>query len=578
MHADFLVDALILLSAAVIFVPLFQRLKAGPVLGYLFGGAAVGPAGLGLLDTTDEIKLLAELGVVFLLFAIGLELKLGRLWVMRRLVFGLGCAQVVLTMAVLTGLLLLVGAKGPEAVVLGGGLALSSTAVVLQILTERRELNTRSGRITFSTLLMQDLAVVPLLAVLFMLGNGVDDAGADTDALDMLVSGGKALAVVAAIVLSGRYLLRPVMQVIAASRNTELFTASVVLVALGVAWATAAVGLSMALGAFMAGLMLAETEFRHQVEADIQPFRGLLLGLFFMTVGMSVDLGLLVHEAQSVGLLVAALLAVKALIVVGLVRAFGYPFHVALPSGLLLAQGGEFAFVLFGLAAEQGILGVQAHQLFVLAVSVTMLLTPLLAVVGGRLGQRVRHHTQPSVPSSLEEASELSDHVVICGFGRVGQTVGKMLAERNMRYVALDLHADRVATGLSTGHPVFYADASRAEVLRAAGAEQARAVVITLDDVNRAERAVAVMRQCFPEVPVFARARDQDHSDTLRRQGATVAVPETIEASLQLGATILRQLGNPATDVAEVVEAFRADDYARLSSHIHADGRLYKRV
>lgn len=562
-HGSALIDVLVLLTAAVIAVPVFQRLGIGPVLGYLAAGVMVGPAGFGLIESTDEIHALAELGVVFLLFAIGLEMKLPRLWVMRRMVFGLGSLQVLVTAATIGLVLHGLGLPIEAAVVAGGGLALSSTAVVLQILTDRGELNTRPGRIAFAILLLQDLAVVPLLALVSVLtgeGPGVPAA------LGLAVmQAGAALALIIGV---GRFLLRPLLHVIARSRSSEIFAAAAVLLVLGTAWLTGRVGLSMAFGAFLAGLMLAETEFRHQVEADIQPFRGFLLGLFFMTVGMSIDIGLVVHEAGTVLPAVLALLAVKAALLFLLARAFAVSAAHSLHVALLLAQGGEFGFILFGLAGATGILSREASQILILTVSLTMMVTPLLAVAATRLSQRLAR--EPASAGALEEAEPLHDHVIIAGFGRVGQTVAKMLAVEHVHYLALDMHAERVAEGLTRGLPVYFADASRPEVLRAAGADHARAVVVTLDQAKVAERTVAVLRHAFPHVRVYARARDSQHREVLRQAGATMAVPETLEASLQLGATVLRAVGVTASETARLVDEFRAADYAKLGKLIEA--------
>ena len=562
MHeSTILVDVLILLISAVVTVPLFQKLKIGPVLGYLVAGLIIGPAGLRLIETSEQISHLAEFGVVFLLFAIGLELKLARLWVMRRLVFGFGSLQVVVTATLLAALGWSAGLSTEAAIIAGAGLALSSTAVVLQILTDRGELTSRAGRIAFATLLMQDLAVVPLLALVGVLGGGPSVTAA------VGLAAAQAVGVLLAIVLVGRFLLRPLLRMIAASHSTEVFAAAAVLVVLGTSWLTAQVGLSMALGAFLAGLMLAETEFRHQVEADILPFRGFLLGLFFMTVGMSVDLALVASQAGTVAALVGGILLVKALALFGLARLFGFTSGTSAQVALLLAQGGEFAFVLFGLAAAQNVMQPDLANLLILAVSLTMIATPLLAALGSRLASRLAD-AGVTARANLDDIGEMRDHVIIAGFGRVGQTVSKMLAAEGIPYVALDLHADRVAEGVAGGVPVFYADASRPEVLRSAGAAHARAVVLTLDHAGRAERGVALLRHAFPHLRVFARARDRGHASVLTEAGATKAVPETLEASLQLGAIVLRASGVATDEVGRLLDEFRADDYAQLGTLI----------
>lgn len=557
--STFFIDILILLVAAVVAVPLFLRLRLGPVLGYLTAGIIIGPYGFSLIGSLDDITHVAELGVVFLLFAIGLELKLARLWVMRRFVFGLGSAQVVVTGFVIALAAWLLGLSPEAAIITGGALALSSTAVVLQILIDRGELTTRPGRAAFSILLMQDLAVVPLLAfVNVMAGEGPSVPSA------VILAAVQAAAVVLVILLVGRFLLRPVLRAIAGSYSSDVFAAAAVLVVLGTAWLTAQVGLSMALGAFLAGLMLAETEFRHQIEADIQPFRGFLLGLFFMTVGMSVDLRLILGQPLLIAAVVAALLLIKLLAAFVLARLFRLPAGASLHVGLILAQGGEFAFVLFGMAVTGGIFPNDVAQILILAVSLTMMVTPILAIAASRLAESLSD-AGAALPS-LGEIGEMRNHVIIAGFGRVGQTVASMLAEQAIPYVALDLHADRVADAHSRGLQVFFADASRPDVLRLAGAAHAQALVLTLDHAARAEHTVLMLRAAFPRLRVFARARDRAHSSILREAGAAAAVPETLEASLQLGATVLRAAGTPADVIETMLGGLRSDDYSRLGA------------
>lgn len=554
-----LFDVLILLSAAVLAVPLFRLLKIGSVLGYLVAGIAIGPHALRLIPEVEDIRRLGEFGVVFLLFAIGLELKLSRLAAMRRLVFGLGSAQVVVTAAVLAGLVMAFSdLAAPVALVVGAGLALSSTSVVLQILMDRGELTDRAGRVSFAVLLMQDLAVVPVLLMVDAVGGGGGESA------PKLMAGAltKAIATGLLIIAAGRLLVRPFLRLMASTRSAEVFAAAALLVVLGTAWATEQAGLSMAMGAFMAGVLLAETEYRHQVEADIQPYRGFLLGLFFMTVGMNLDLGLLAHDFLTVLLLLGALIAIKAAIMIGLGLVFRVGADVAVHSGLLLAQGGEFAFVVFAEAGAKGLLPPVVGQALTLAVTASMIVTPALAAMAGPLA--ARFHRPQSGIGRLEDMAGLEDHVILAGYGRVGQTVADLLTERNIPYVALDLAADRVMAARAENRPVFFADASRHQVLTAAGAARARAMVLTLDRPGAAERTVAAARLNFPELPIFARARDHEHGGVLVRQGATVAVPETIEASLQLGATVLRALGTARGDIEALLDGNRQQFYTGL--------------
>ena len=464
---QFLRDAIILLLAAVVAVPLVQRLKVSPVLGYLIAGVIIGPSVLALIDDPEGVRTLAEFGVVFLLFAVGLELSLERLRVMRRYVFGLGLAQVAVTAAVIGVIAWIAGLRPDAAIVVGAGLAFSSTAIVVQMLAERSAITARFGRIAIAVLLFQDLAVVPMLALIPLLGGGEATLGGA-----LALAAVKAAAALAVILLLGPLLLRPVFRAVAFVRNPEMFAAVTLLVVLGTAWVTGLVGLSLPLGAFLAGLMLAESEFRHQVEAEIQPFRGLLLGLFFMTVGMLVDLSLLAEFAWlALGLLLALLLG-KAVILALLCRLFGFGSGLILNVGMLLAQGGEFAFVLFTLAMAAGILAPQVGQLLLLVVALSMALTPGLAALG-RLVERRAAGGQADIGAIETETGDLRNHVVIAGFGRVGRTVARLLGEAQIQYVALDLSVTTVAQARAGGLPVFYGDGARAEVLKACGTPRA---------------------------------------------------------------------------------------------------------
>jgi CPA2 family monovalent cation:H+ antiporter-2 len=552
-----LFNILALLAAAVLAVPLFHRLGIGAVLGYLVAGVVVGPHALALISDIEDVQHLGEFGVVFLLFAIGLELKLSRLALLRRLLFGLGSAQVLCTAAVLAGIAVVAGLPASTSVVVGAALALSSTAVVLQMLMERGELAGRAGRAAFAVLLMQDLAVAPLLVLLTVLSGagGSPPEALALAALRAVVAGGLIIGV-------GRFLVRPFLRMVASSHSPEAFSGAAVLVVLGTGWVTAAAGLSMALGAFLAGLLLAETEFRHQVAADIQPFRGFLLGLFFMTVGMSLDLPLLADHWRQVLLLVVLLMTVKAALLAGLARAFRLESDVAVQMAVLLAQGGEFAFVVFGQATRGGLLEPELARLLTLVVTASMMFTPALAALASKLGRRL-YRPQGDL-GHLDDLGQMSGHVIVAGYGRVGQTVGRLLRDGGVAMVALDQHADRVLAARAKGLPVFFADASKGEVFRAAGAERAAAVVLTLDRPGVAERTMAVLRHSFPGLPVYARARDHEHGRVLKRAGATLAVPETVEASLQLGATVMRSIGVGCEVLDRLLAAARHDDYAGL--------------
>jgi CPA2 family monovalent cation:H+ antiporter-2 len=546
----------------VIVVPIFRRFQASAVLGYLVAGSAIGPHGLDLLRGPRAVTALADLGVIFLLFSIGLGLSVERLSSLRRYVFGLGSLQVVITTVAITLTLRLAGVSGDAALVLGAGLALSSSAIVLHVLVERREIATMQGRVAFAVLLLQDLAVVPLLTLVPLLADSGQGLGM---ALGLAVL--KAAATLVVIVAIGRLALRPVLRTVARGGTPELFTGIVLLLVLGIGWVTEQAGLSMALGAFLAGLLVAETEYRPQVESDVQPFRGLLLALFFMTVGMGIDAGLLWRHAPLLAGLLAALLIGKALILAGLCRVFGLSLGMGAGIGLMLAQGGEFAFVLFTLARGRGLLSADAAQGAILVVGLSMVATPAL-LTAARMVFR-RHHQAAGAAAALgHETRELRDHVVIAGFGRVGQTLALLLESRLVPYLALDLDAERVAEARRRELPVYFGDASRAEVLRAAGIEQARMAAITLDQPDAAARSVQVLRAMSPDLPVLVRARDVAQAEQLAGAGATEVVPEIVEGSLQLGEMLLRRLGATRDEVDQVLDEFRGRTYSRLSDLI----------
>jgi monovalent cation:proton antiporter-2 (CPA2) family protein len=553
-ETHYLADILVLLAAAVIAVPLFQRLGLGSVLGYLAAGAIVGPWGFGFIDQVEEIRHIAEFGVIFLLFIIGIELKPGRLWAMRRMVFGLGTAQVILTGLAIAGLALLFDQSLRTAVIIGFGLALSSTAFGLQILTERGEMGTSHGQTAFSVLLLQDLAVVPLLALVSLLA-------ADTALLEGVEYAIlEAVIVIACVILIGRYLLSPVLRLVAISRTAEVFTAAAVFAVLGTAWLMETVGLSLALGAFLAGLMMANSHYRHQVIADIQPFRGILLGLFFMGVGMTINVGLLGRQSVLIAGLVLGLLLIKSVILWVLCRLMGVGTPDAVRVSMLLSQSGEFGFVLFGLATISGILPEDIFHILTLLVALTMTITPLMANFCEYIGKcsaetTVRHDV------SINHIESGQPHVIIAGFGRVGRRIARILQAGNVPYLAIESNADRVREGRQDGFSVFYGDASRVDVLKAADAEHASVLVCTLDQAVSAMRLVNIMRQYYPGIAIHARGRDRQHCDQLLKAGATIAISETLEASLQIGSATLSAMGVFEEDAATLIESFRKEYY-----------------
>ena len=553
-EAHHLGDALVLLIAAVLIAPLLRRLRFSMILGYLVAGAAIGPAGLGLIEEFEEVKALAEFGVVFLLFTIGLELSFERLKALSKYVLGLGSLQVVVTSFALgLAVWLALGIDPLAALVVGASVALSSTAFVMQLLIDKGELATQHGRAAFGTLLMQDLAVVPLLVLVPLLGQS-----GSALAIAMGVVSLKALIALVVIVIIGRLLLRPIYQLIAATHSAELFTAMTLLVVLGTAWATMVSGLSMALGAFMAGLLVSESEYRHQVEADIRPFKGILLGLFFMSIGMAIDLGRLIGEPIFVLMLVLGLMAMKAAIAGGLALMVGLPRLSAVRVGALLCQGGEFAFVILAIAVANDIVPYATVQLSVLVVGLSMALTPLVTSASGWIASKGEAGAVPG-PEQASGEAEREGHVIVCGFGRVGRIVTRLLAEQGLEVIALDLDPRNVAEGRRRQLPIYYGDAGRAEVLRMVGADRAFAIVVTVDHHVPAERIVRASCRNFPETKIFARAHDVAEGQELESLGVMISVPETLEASLQLGAAVLRVRGTPLEEVEGIVTDMRHD-------------------
>ncbi|KAL2625721.1 hypothetical protein AAZV13_07G067200 [Glycine max] len=545
-----LFDMLWLLLASVVFVPIFQKIPGGsPVLGYLAAGILIGPYGLSIIRHVHGTKAIAEFGVVFLLFNIGLELSVERLSSMKKYVFGLGSAQVLVT-AVVVGLVAhyICGQAGPAAIVIGNGLALSSTAVVLQVLQERGESTSRHGRATFSVLLFQDLAVVVLLILIPLVSPNSSKGGVGFQAIAeaLGLAAVKAVVAISAIIAGGRLLLRPIYKQIAENQNAEIFSANTLFVILGTSLLTARAGLSMALGAFLAGLLLAETEFSLQVESDIAPYRGLLLGLFFMTVGMSIDPKLLLSN-----------------------------FPVITGTLGLLIFGGEFAFVAFGEAVNQGIMSSQMSSLLFLVVGISMALTPWLAEGGQLLASRFELHDVRSLLPVESETDDLQNHIIICGFGRVGQIIAQLLSEQLIPFVALDVRSDRVAIGRSLDLPVYFGDAGSREVLHKVGAERASAAAVTLDSPGANYRTVWALSKHFPNVKTFVRAHDVDHGLNLEKAGATAVVPETLEPSLQLAAAVLAQAKLPTSEIAATINEFRSRHLAELTELSETNGTSF---
>lgn len=548
-------ETLMFLSVAVTCILLLHRLRISPVLGYLAGGLILGPSGFGVVTLEEDVRAVAELGVVFLLFLIGLELSGERLRALRRWVFGLGVAQFLVTGALLAIVGVLLGIDAPIAALLGGGLALSSTAVVVQLLIERGQVASPTGRVTFAVLLLQDLAVVPLL----LLATSLSGPPGQSVPLALALAAGKALLAVVLILLLGRFTLGPLLRAVAATRSTELFTATALLIVLGTGWATGLGGLSAALGAFLAGLVLAGTEFRHQAESDMQPFKGLLLGLFFLSVGLGIDVAAIADRAQWIILGVVGLIALKALVAGLLARAFGAPRDVAIRSGLLLGEAGEFAFVILATAVSGRLIDNALGQTLAATVGLSIAVTPFLPALADRLVSRFAPPPAPSALGGGEE--EPHNHVIICGFGRVGQTVAALMARQQVPFVGIDMNADLVRQHAMKGLHLLYGDSARHETLKRLGADHAVAAIITLDDPQAAARTVAAFRDHWPSLRLFARARDRAHAALLLAQGVEAVVPETFESSLVLARGALESLGVPSAAVDELVTLYRETDH-----------------
>ncbi|MCC6720490.1 MAG: cation:proton antiporter [Acetobacteraceae bacterium] len=563
--------ALIVLGAAAVVIPLFHRLRLSPVLGFILVGLAVGPHGAGRLagyfpwvgwftmTDTDAIAPIAELGVVLLMFMIGLEMPLQRLMVMRRYVFGLGPLQMLLcTMAVAGGLRLL-GLGWSSAMVLGLALAMSSTAVVLQVLSAGRLLGGLLGRAGLGVLLFQDLAAVPILLAVSVLSVG---GGAEGELAGLLATGGKAVLAVLAILAAGRLGLRPLFRGVARTGSQDLFVAASLLVALGTSLAAAAAGLTPALGALVAGLILAETEYRRQVEATIDPFKGLLIGVFLISVGMSLDVGRILAEPGLILGLSLALVVAKGVVIGGLVLGFGLGWAVAVPAGLLLAPAGEFGFVVIGLAMTGGLVPVAVGGTALIVVAVGLATIPALGALGMRLGERM---APPRTAEPVAEDDGQAPRVVIGGFGRVGQTVASLLDAHRIPYIAVDSDPDEVAAHRARGlKHVFWGDLTNADLLSRLNLDTARALVVTMSDVNAADALVLAARAARADLRIIVRARDDRHAAHLYALGASGAVPETIEASLQLGEAVLVDIGVPMGPVLVSIHERRAESQARI--------------
>ena len=549
----------VFLGATVLAIPLFRRLRLSSILGYLAAGVVIGPWGLRIIQDTEGVMHTAEFGVVLLLFVIGLELQLSRLRAMRKSVFGLGLAQVVVTTAVFTLIARGLGLPTNAAFVTGFALSLSSTPLVLQLLAERQQLNTHAGRSGFAILLFQDIAVMPVLAILPLLGTHA----VEQDLSATLLAIAKGLAVLAAIVFGGKYVLRPILRIVAQTKVGEAFTAAALLVVIGTALLVNAFGMSMALGAFVAGLLLADSEYRHELEADIEPFKGLLLGLFFMSVGMAANLGLLIDHPARIAALVAGLLAVKLSLLWLLARITGHPPQAARGLAFALPQAGEFGFVLFSLAAGSRIMDPSIAETLVIVVTISMIASPLLMSLQTQV---IEPRLTPTEPREFDRIDSENSRVLIAGFGRVGQIVGRVLRVRKIPFTALEANVTQVDFVRRFGNKVYYGDASRLELLQSAGAARAEVFVLAIDDIEASVRTADLVRKHFPHLKILARARNRQHALRLMDMGVRYLIRETYLSSLDLAQHTLEALGIARAEAVENIKRFDAHDRKTLQS------------
>ncbi|MFC3527655.1 monovalent cation:proton antiporter-2 (CPA2) family protein [Paracoccus mangrovi] len=548
-------SVVILLAAAVIAVPLFRRLGLGSVLGYLAAGLVVGPFGFGFFNDPETIIHVAELGVVLFLFVIGLEMQPSRLWAMRGEIFGLGFTQVLVAMTVLTSVGLVLGFPFSASLISGTGFVLTSTAIVMQMLDERKEMALPRGRRMVSILLFEDLAIVPLLALVAFLAPG----GGEVTLAERLTSTAIGIGAIAALIFAGLYLLNPFFQLLARFGGREVMTAAALLVVLGAAELMQAGGLSMAMGAFLAGVLLSESSFRHQLEADVEPFRGLLLGLFFLGVGMALNLDVIANNVGLITICVIAYMALKMLVIYCVARLWKAPPREAIERAVLMAQGGEFAFVLYSAAAGVGIITAEDRAVLTAIIIVSMVLTPLMIIIHDRL-------VKEDIVSmdGIEEAHDLHANALIIGFGRMGQVVSQPLIARGHSISIIEKDPEMIRDADEFGFKVWYGDGARLDILHAAGAGEAGVVLAVADDKDAVTRIVELMKAEFPMVPVLARSFDRQHALELTEAGADYLIRETFESAFAMGREALLRLGDDPEEVDTVMTQLRARDVERF--------------
>ncbi|NOT14430.1 MAG: potassium transporter [Methylotenera sp.] len=565
---DTLPLVLILLISSVLAVALFRTFRLPAMLAYFLVGLALGPHTFGLVPNTEANTELAEFGIVFLMFSIGLEFSLPQLYAMRKKVLGLGGAQVLITLMVTMGVAKLAGLSWPAAFVIGTALAMSSTAIVSKILAERIDLNSRHGRLSIGVLLFQDIVVVPILVIIPALG--VANANLlDVFGLAML----KASAMLLFLFTIGKWLINPWFNLVASQRSRELFVMNVLMITLLLAYATKLAGLSYALGAFIAGMLISETKYRYQVESDISPFRDILLGLFFISVGMLINLQQIFSNIGWVLLLLITFVLFKAAIVALVVRFVKYETGVAVRTGVILAQAGEFSFVILALGVEQHLISGQALQLILATALLSMVIAPFLIQYNGRIARRLvssYNRNSGQVVQDIDDvAKHIHDHVIICGYGRSGQYLARFLREENIPYVALDIDPSRVLEAAAAGENVMFGDAARRVVLEAAGGARAKALVISYADNRAAMKILHIVQESYPQLPVIVRTVDDTNMEILREAGAAEVVPEILEGSLMLASHALMLLGVPLNRVVKRIRLFREERYKLFQGYFH---------
>ena len=558
-HGFDILPIVVLLGSAVVAVPFFKKIGLGSVLGYLTAGLVIGPFGIGMFHDPQTILHVAELGVVLFLFIIGLEMQPSRLWQMRGEIFGLGLAQVLTAIVVLTIAGLALGLTPVIAFVAGTGFVLTSTAIVMQILQERGSLQLPKGRRIVSILLLEDLAIVPLLAIVAILG----PAASSTSVTQFFATLTTAIAAIAGLIIAGRYLLDPMFRILARSNAREVMTAAALLVVLGAALLMQLGGLSMAMGAFLAGVLLSESSFRHQLESDIEPFRGILLGLFFLSVGMALDLSVIAQNWPFILLSVATYLLLKFGVIFSIARLFKAKLNDSLERAVLMAQGGEFAFVLFGTAASVGILNSENNAILTATVILSMALTPLMIILYDQLAPKAKQSME-----GVEVINDVQSQVLLIGFGRVGQIISQPLLARGHAVTIIETDTQAIRDAQEYGFKVYYGDGSRLDILHAAGASEAKAIIIAVNDPKAATNICELARHEFPHVPIVVRASDRQHAIQLVKMGLTNVVRETYESAMLLASKTLTLLGDSEEDAAALMSDVRALDQKRLEMEL----------